>query len=332
MPVPISIITPSYNQGKYLEENILSVYSQGINGLEHIVIDGGSTDNSKQVLERHTGKLAYWTSEPDKGQTDAVNKGFAKATGEIIGWLNSDDYYAEGALSKVLEAFSNPSVNVVCGTSILFTEDGIQKKGVATIGPNRGLEFNLRFPDINQPATFFRRKTMAEFMPMNESLHYIMDRELWTKYVQKYGIDSVKSIDDILVYFRYHSESKSGSKEDQFDNEYATILHFFAVQNKLTQIADLLALRFTLVAGYTYSGKYPDKETTLNMMCYFLLKRGALVYTKSQFDFAKRAYTVFDVRNYKILLGEEKALERIKAIAGSINWTHYRVKRKFNLV
>ena len=84
----ISIITPSYNQGRYLEENILSVSNQGINKLEHIIIDGGSTDNSKEVLEKHADKLTYSVSEPDQGQSDAVNKGFAKATGEIIGWLN----------------------------------------------------------------------------------------------------------------------------------------------------------------------------------------------------------------------------------------------------
>ncbi|HTA83759.1 MAG TPA: glycosyltransferase family 2 protein [Bacteroidia bacterium] len=333
MQPSISIITPSYNQGRYLEENIVSVFNQGIVGLEHIIIDGGSTDNSKEILEKHDGKLTYWVSEWDRGQSDAVNKGFTKATGEIIGWLNSDDYYPPGALQVILNAFSDPSVNVVCGASILFDEKGKQQKGVSTIGPNRGLEFHLRFPDINQPATFFRRKVMAEFMPLNTALHYIMDRELWTKYVQQYGIDFTKILDDTIVYFRIHSESKSGTKEAEFDNEYATLLYCFAKQNKLEEIARLLGLHYKLVAGYSYSNaKYPAEETTLNMLRYFILKRGSLVFNKSQFNFAKKAYSLLDIKNYNILLTEEKALKRITAIANTLNWTHFRLKRKFNLV
>jgi glycosyltransferase involved in cell wall biosynthesis len=329
----ISIITPSYNQGRYLEENILSVSNQGINKLEHIIIDGGSTDNSKEVLEKHADKLTYSVSEPDQGQSDAVNKGFAKATGEIIGWLNSDDYYPSDSLNKVLQAFTDPSVNMVCGTSILFDETGKQEKGEATVTETRNIEFHLRFPDINQPATFFRRKTMNEFMPLNNALHYVMDRELWMKYLQQYGLASVKTINEPLVFFRSHADSKSESKETEFDNEYATILHWLAKQHKLEEIAALITLRYKLIKGYTYSYvKYPDKEATLNMLRYFLLKRGGLVFNKTQFDFAKKAYTVFDVKDYMILPAEEKALQRIKSIAACANWNHFRLKRKLNLV
>jgi glycosyltransferase involved in cell wall biosynthesis len=329
----ISIITPSYNQGRYLEENILSVSNQGIIDLEHIIIDGGSTDNSKEVLEKYTDKLTYWVSEPDQGQSDAVNKGFAKATGEIIGWLNSDDYYPSHVLDKVLQAFSDPSVNMVCGTSILFDETGKQEKGEATVTETRNLEFHLRFPDINQPGTFFRRKTINEFMPLNNTLHFVMDRELWIKYLQQYGLNSVKTLDQPLVFFRSHADSKSESKEAEFDNEYATILHWLAKQYKLEEITELIAIRYNLIKGYTYSyAKYPDKETTLNMLRYFLLKRGGLVFDKTQFDFAKKAYYVFDVKNYKILPQEEKALKRIKSIAACVSWNHFRLKRKLNLV
>jgi glycosyltransferase involved in cell wall biosynthesis len=329
----ISIITPSYNQGRYLEENILSVSNQGITDLEHIIIDGGSTDNSKEVLEKYANKLTYWVSEEDQGQSDAVNKGFAKATGEIIGWLNSDDYYPSGSLNKVLQAFSDPSVNLVCGTSILFDETGKQEKGEATVNEKRNLEFHLRFPDINQPATFFRRKTMNEFMPLNNTLHYVMDRELWIKYLQQYGLKSIKALNEPLVFFRSHADSKSESKEPEFDNEYATILHWLAKQHKFGKITELLTVRYDLIKDYTYSyPKYPDKETTLNMLRYFLLKRGGLVFNKAQFDFAKKAYSIFDVKNYNILPQEEKALKRIRSIAACTSWNHYRIKRKLNLV
>src|ERR1700722_8780243 len=230
----ISIITPSYNQGRYLGENILSITNQGYPDIEHIVIDGGSTDETKDVLEKYKNKLAYYISERDNGQSDAVNKGFAKATGEIIGWLNSDDYYSPGALQTIANAFADPSVNVVCSYSMLFDDKGLEEKGVPTVTTTRGLDFQLRFPDINQPATFFRRKVLAEFVPLNTVLHYLMDREMWIKYIQQYGIKGVLTIDDTLVHFRYHANSKSESKVPEFDNEYATILHWFAKENKLT--------------------------------------------------------------------------------------------------
>jgi glycosyltransferase involved in cell wall biosynthesis len=327
----ISIITPSFNQGRYLEENIVSVINQGNTNVEHIIIDGGSTDNTKQVLERYKDKLAYWVSEPDNGQSDAVNKGFAKATGEIIGWLNSDDYYAPGALNAVEKAFSDPSINVVCGYSILFDEKGKEQKGVATVTGNRGLEFHLRFPDINQPPTFFRRKTLTEFMPLNPYLHYTMDREIWTKYIQQYGLDHVKTIEDTLVYFRYHADSKSQSKEAEFDNEYATILHWFAKQNKLNEVAELLSSGYTLLPDYKYTfNKYPDSETTLNMIRYFFLKRGGLVFNEAQFEYAKKGYKVFDIKKYKPLPEEKNALTRMESIVSCINWVHFRVKRKLS--
>lgn len=327
----ISIITPSFNQGRYLGENIISVAIQKYPNLEHIIIDGGSTDNSLEVIEQYKNKLAYWVSEHDNGQSDAVNKGFAKTTGEIIGWLNSDDYYAPNALQAVVKAFENPTINVVCGYSILFNQKGNQQKGIATLGKERGAEYQARFPDINQPATFFRKKVMDELMPLSTSLHYIMDRELWIKYLQRFGTKHIATIEDTLVHFRYHEDSKSGTKEAEFDNEYATVLNWFATQNGLTEVAELLATRYILVPNYSYSfPEYPKKEATLNMIRYFFLKRGGLVFDKAQFDFAKKGYKVFDIKNYKPLPEEQDALKRMEGIVSSINWNHFRLKRKLN--
>ena len=112
----ISIVTPSFNQGKYIEQTIQSVLSQNYPNLEYIIIDGGSTDGTVEIIKKYEQQLTYWISEPDKGQTDAINKGFAKCTGEIFNWINSDDYYSPNSLHIVAEVFSeNPTAKVVCG-------------------------------------------------------------------------------------------------------------------------------------------------------------------------------------------------------------------------
>lgn len=120
----ISIVTPSFNQGKYLEKTILSVLEQDYPNLEYIIIDGGSTDNSVEIIKKYEKHLAYWVSEPDRGQSHAINKGFGHATGEILGWLNSDDYYAPGAPQAIAEAFlANPDVGAIVGAGEFLFED-----------------------------------------------------------------------------------------------------------------------------------------------------------------------------------------------------------------
>ncbi|NVO00781.1 MAG: glycosyltransferase, partial [Geobacteraceae bacterium] len=126
-PPKITIVTPSYNQGRFLEKTILSVLDQGYPNLEYIVIDGGSTDESVEIIKKYADRLTYWVSEPDRGQSHAINKGFERATGEIFGWLNSDDWYHPGALQAVAEAFAaNPDVGAVVGAGEMVDEEGKQ--------------------------------------------------------------------------------------------------------------------------------------------------------------------------------------------------------------
>ncbi len=152
----VTIITPSYNQGKYLERTILSVLEQKIGNLEYLVMDGGSTDNSVEILKKYEEFLT-WKSERDKGQTDAVNKGLRLASGDIIGWLNSDDIYYEDAVKKVLKVFEeNPEINVVYGNANHIREDD------SVIEPYYTEDFNYeRLKEICficQPSVFFRKK------------------------------------------------------------------------------------------------------------------------------------------------------------------------------
>ena len=118
----ISIITPSYNQGQYLEETIRSVRDQPYPNLEYIIMDGGSTDNSVEIIKKYESRLAHWESRPDDGQADAINKGFNMATGDILGWLNSDDYYKPGALTEVAEYFDADDLKIVFGECALYHE------------------------------------------------------------------------------------------------------------------------------------------------------------------------------------------------------------------
>ena len=117
----ISVITPSYNQGKFLEQTILSVIEQDYTNVELIIIDGGSTDNSVDVIRQYENVIAYWVSEPDRGQAHAINKGLAKCTGDIFNWINSDDYLEPGALQEIGTQFANnPDTNIVCGYTRCF--------------------------------------------------------------------------------------------------------------------------------------------------------------------------------------------------------------------
>ena len=119
----ISIVTPSFNQGKYIEQTIQSVLDQDYPNLEYIIIDGGSTDETVEIIKKYEHKIHYWVSEPDKGQTDGINKGFAKCTGEIFNWINSDDYYEPGTFYKLAKLFTeHPYVDVVCGKEWSFND------------------------------------------------------------------------------------------------------------------------------------------------------------------------------------------------------------------
>ena len=218
----ISIVTPSFNQGRYIEQTILSVLDQHYPNLEYIIIDGGSTDETVEIIQKYEQHLTYWISEPDKGQTDAINKGFAKCTGEIFNWINSDDYYEPGSFLKLAQLFSNnASVNVVCGKEWGFKDDDpsdkILHKG-SVIGKN--VFETIRIGIIDQPCTFFRSDNIKHAFPLDISLRYVMDRQLWWSYLLKYGQNNILKTAEIFTWFRLHSQSKSIGEADLFEAEF----------------------------------------------------------------------------------------------------------------
>ena len=204
MPPEFTVITPSYNQGRFIERTIQSVLSQGVPRMEYFVADGGSTDETVEILKKY-GNSLRWVSEKDKGQAHAVNNGIKTTTGEIIGWLNSDDIYYAGALAAVKEFFdTHPYVDVVYGNANHIDEnDGV-------IEPYYTENWNYeRLKDICficQPSVFFRRKLLEKAGLLDDKLQYCMDYEYWLRLGKQ--VDFVR-IDRILAGSRMYNDNKT---------------------------------------------------------------------------------------------------------------------------
>lgn len=233
----ISVVTPSYNQGSFIEETIDSVLSQNYQNLEYIVIDGGSSDESVEIIRKYEKHLHYWVSEPDSGQTEAINKGLAHATGGVFNWLNSDDYLAAGALQLIGEAFEDPVLNVLIGRSRVFS-------GEKTMFETRGADIypgniakTMGRARIDQPEAYFRKSCIDTLAPLNENLHYLMDRDLWFRYLNQYGLDGIQRINHVLVNFRLHADSKTVAHQSDFNQERNSYYHSLAESGGYNRIA-----------------------------------------------------------------------------------------------
>jgi glycosyltransferase involved in cell wall biosynthesis len=209
--VKLSIVTPSYNQGKFIERTIRSVLEQqGDFELEYLVVDGGSTDQTLSILERYRGRLTY-VSDRDAGQVDAISKGFARATGEVVAWLNSDDLYLPGALEEVTRALGQPGARWCFGQCRIIDESDAEiRRGIAWYKNRLSRRYSLRrlltTDFIPQPATFFRRDLLEEAGPLDPSFHYAMDYDLWLRFAR---LAAPVFIPRDLASFRWHGASKS---------------------------------------------------------------------------------------------------------------------------
>jgi glycosyltransferase involved in cell wall biosynthesis len=177
----VTIITPSFNQAAYLEAAIRSVLEQDYAPIEYIVLDGGSTDGSREIIERYGDRLAWWVCEPDAGQTAAINKGFSRARGQILAWLNSDDVYLPGAVREAVDYFQDhPHVGMVYGDAEYI--DGVGRSiGRFPAAPTNYTRLRRGFVHIPQQAAFFRARLWKMVGPLDESFHFAMDYDLWVR-------------------------------------------------------------------------------------------------------------------------------------------------------
>ncbi|MEJ2647389.1 MAG: glycosyltransferase family 2 protein [Sedimentisphaerales bacterium] len=206
----ISIVTPSYNQGSFLEETIRSVLLQGYPNLEYIVIDGGSTDDSVKIIKKYSSWLDFWISEPDKGQSNAINKGMLKCTGDIFNWINADDMLYPGALQAIAKAWLKNPAAIIAGPVINFYTNGTENQ----VDPNNlTLEnfLNIKKAKENrwnwhQPGTFLPLEQVKNVGGLKEDLHFSMDHILMIELLQ---ICKVTYVPEVLAKFRLHKNSKT---------------------------------------------------------------------------------------------------------------------------
>lgn len=202
----ISIVTPSYNQGQFLEETIRSVLMQGYPNLEYIIMDGGSTDNSVEIIKKYEPWLTSWVSEKDNGQADAIHRGFEKATGEIIGWLNSDDYLFPSALKVVAQKFlDNLGADQVTGGYVVIRSNGREICKYYSF-PQTFESLLCAGMLFGQMASFWKRKAYFEVGGFDQSLRFCFDYDLFLRLAKK---KSPSGIDQVLAAFRLHDMSKS---------------------------------------------------------------------------------------------------------------------------
>jgi glycosyltransferase involved in cell wall biosynthesis len=254
----VSIITPSYNQVQYLEDTIQSVIMQDYPNLEYIVVDGGSTDGSLSIIERYQDTLAWWVSEPDQGQADAINKGFRKSSGEIIAWLNSDDLYLPGTVSSAVELFQkNPDTGVIYGDAVSADADGrlLNELRFSSWGTRDFLQFKI----ICQPAVFMKRSCVEKVGYLDPSYHFFLDHQLWirlsreTEFVHHPEIWSVS---------RYHQDAKNVTMASECGAEVIKIMDWAENEPDLAEIIgnnyhQIWAGAYQTIARYLLDGGKP---------------------------------------------------------------------------
>jgi len=228
----VSIITPSYNQAAFLEQTIQSVLSQDYPSIEYILVDGGSKDGSLEIIEKYRQHFAWWVSEPDSGQAEAINKGFSHATGEIIAWLNSDDLYLAGTISQAVAALTAyPELGFVFGDALTIDAAG---------NPLSQLQFKdyqlldlIGFRIICQPAVFMRRSLLEGAGYLDDCYHFLLDHQLWIRLACQAPF---RHVPNTWAAARHHAAAKNVAQAAGFGQEAFRILDWMRADPELAPL------------------------------------------------------------------------------------------------
>ncbi len=265
-PIPhISIITPSYNQADFLEYTIQSVLKQDCLNLEYGIVDGGSTDGSLDILKKYDPLLSWWISEPDQGQSQAINKGIARTSGDIIAWINSDDIFLPNAIKQAVTAIEEYDVDLVYGDAVTIDEAGYLLNEL--IFSDWGLPDLLRFRVICQPSVFMKRAVWEEVQGLSSDLHFMLDHQLWIKIASRFR---VKHIPSFWAASRSHGQAKNVAFAAGFSAEILQLLTWIETDANLADLFEedqnrIKGGAYRLSARYLLDGDFPARA--FNQYC-----------------------------------------------------------------
>ncbi|OUJ73154.1 glycosyltransferase family 2 protein [Hymenobacter crusticola] len=309
----ISIITPSYNQGRYLEETIRSIVLQNYPNYEIIIIDAGSTDSTLDVIHKYEPWITYWVSEKDRGQSHAIRKGLQIATGDIVNWINSDDIVAPGAFYAIANELDLSNKDVLCGYCDYFKGEleNLDLRNMR-MGLSSTVGDTILSHKINQPSTFFKASVIKE-LDIDEQFHYTMDLDLWYRYLLKTGQDRVSFSDKLLTYFRLHETSKSVAENMRFEEDIRKV--FYNIVLSIDNTPSLLnfmrrnILDFKKFSPTKYPVNIPVAELD-SFMRYFAWQ--AVQYYNEMKDFASAGACLAVVRRSRHPLNATLARQIVK--------------------
>ncbi len=287
----ITIITPSFNQGNFIEETINSILSQNYSNLEYIIIDGKSTDNTVEVIKKYEKHITYWESQKDKGQSEAINKGMRKATGDILTWICSDDLLLENSLQKAANYFlENPTASLIHGKTKTFGE-GYEDKITAGFHSDLSIDYftHMCFP---QPSSFFKRNIFEKQSYeingnknlVDESLHYCMDYDLLLRTVLNYDI---LQVDELFSAYRLHPASKTVSDWSKFEVEkdkvFLRLLHTLKAHNEIAFLKEL-GIKYNKEIAYNFDSQKVENFDLDKIIQSFLYRKIPVLFEAEEYQ------------------------------------------------
>jgi len=253
-----------------------------------MIFDGGSTDDTVEIIKKYDKWISYWESKKDEGQSDAINKGLEKSTGEIFNWINSDDYYNEDTFQIISKNFNSDKKDLIVGNYRYFEDNNEKNEKTIDFRLRESLEESIAFVLINQPSSFFRLAVFKELGGLNENLNFVMDQDIWKKYLYKHGQEKIKIIDSELTHFRIHSDSKTFMNE--FNSEYMNIYYSIAVQSGMEK----QAVFFKSIYGNGFNDNYKfNFELTENNLLLSKKVINSLIYYKARNAFTNEDQCLF---------------------------------------